>query len=67
MEWGECKNVVMGDDCGCQNLELSLNDHFCVDVVIATSTSMPCQKMIFQILDHAKRNMMGNIVVAKVA
>jgi hypothetical protein len=41
--------------------------HFCVDVVIATSTSMSGQKMIFQILDHAKKNMMGNIVVAKVA
>jgi hypothetical protein len=26
MEWGECKNVVMGDDCGCQNLESSSND-----------------------------------------
>ncbi len=26
MGWGECKNVVMGDDCGCQNLELSSND-----------------------------------------
>jgi hypothetical protein len=26
MEWGECKNVVMGDDCGCQNLEPSLID-----------------------------------------
>jgi len=26
MEWGKCKNVVMGDDCGCQNLESSSND-----------------------------------------
>jgi hypothetical protein len=25
MEWGECKNVVTGDD-GCQNLESSSND-----------------------------------------
>jgi hypothetical protein len=48
----------------------TLNYHrtiqFCVDIVIATSTSMLGQKMIFQILDHAKRNMMGSIVVAKV-
>jgi hypothetical protein len=26
MEWGECKNVVMGDDYGYQNLESSSND-----------------------------------------
>jgi hypothetical protein len=26
MEWGKWKNVVMGDDCGHQNLESSLND-----------------------------------------
>jgi hypothetical protein len=26
MEWGEFKNVVMGDDCGYQNFEPSSND-----------------------------------------
>jgi hypothetical protein len=28
MEWREFENVVMGDDCGSQNLEPSLNDSF---------------------------------------
>jgi hypothetical protein len=32
--------------------------HFCVDVVIAANISMFGQKMISQIFDHAKRNMM---------
>jgi uncharacterized protein with PIN domain len=40
--------------------------HFCVDAMIATNTSMSGYKMIYQILDHAKRNMMGSIVVTKV-
>ncbi len=31
-----------------------------------TSISMSSQKIIFQILDHAKKNMMGNIVANKV-
>jgi hypothetical protein len=64
MGWGKCKNVVMGDGCGYQNLESSWNDPLlcgCCDCHKHLS-----QKMIFMILDHAKRNMMGSIVATKV-
>jgi hypothetical protein len=65
MEWGERKNVVMGDDCGCQNLEPSSNN-------LVLCGCCDCHKHFHVmwendiILDHAKRNMMGNIVVAKI-
>ncbi len=55
MKWGKCKNVVMGDDCGCQNLELSSNDpllcgccdchkHFHVKLENDIPYFGPCQK-----------------------
>jgi hypothetical protein len=55
MKWGKCKNVVMGDNCGYQNLEPSLNDpplcgccdchkHFHVRLKNDIPYFGPCQK-----------------------
>ncbi len=63
---GQVQKLVMGDDYGCQNLELSSNDPFlcgCCDYHkhfhVRLENDIPN-------LDHIKRNAMASIVDAKV-